>query len=132
MTTDSLAEPVTAPASPRLGDLIDQRAALYAEIKTAEKELNAKKERLDGYDDAILEMLDEAVLQFGADHVATYLGIEGDPSTFTNAGVIRAKMRGSIVNVEAGMVFSRFLSYLRYVELPGSTETIPEMSWFVG
>ena len=60
MTTDSLAEPVTAPASPRLGDLIDQRAALYAEIKTAEKELNAKKERLDGYDDAILEMLDES------------------------------------------------------------------------
>jgi hypothetical protein len=80
----------------------------------------------------ILEMLDEAVLQFGADHVATYLGIEGDPSTFTNAGVIRAKMRGSVVNVEAGMVFSRFLSYLRYVELPASTETIPEMSWFVG
>ncbi|MFO0659689.1 MAG: hypothetical protein U0165_07655 [Polyangiaceae bacterium] len=80
----------------------------------------------------IYEMLGEAVLQFGADHVATYLGLEGDPSSYRSSSDIVPKMRGSIVNVEAGMVFSRFLSYLRYVELPSSTDAIPEMAWFVG
>ena len=33
--------------------------------------------------------------------------------------------------VEAGMVFSRYLTYLAHVKLPPTTMPVPEMNWFV-
>ena len=38
---------------------------------------------------------------------------------------------GGLHKVEAGMVFSRFLTYLHYVSLPPTTAPLPEMGWFV-
>lgn len=79
----------------------------------------------------ILSMLDEAVLQFGADKVARGLELEVDPTTIVSSGDIMRHVSGSKTKEEASVVFSRFLSYLRYVEYPGSNEPNPEMSWFV-
>jgi hypothetical protein len=41
---------------------------------------------------------------------------------FPNAQIFR----GAAPNV-----FSRFLGYLRYVELEGTTEPLPDLAWFV-
>lgn len=76
------------------------------------------------------KLLEEGALQYGVERVARFLQIPGDlPSSTSPADLVRY-IRGSSVRAEAGMGFSRFLSYLRFVELPGTTEPIPEMTWF--
>lgn len=77
------------------------------------------------------QMLSEAVAQYGAEQVAKFLKISGDISQIKNAGDILRRMNGSMRKEPASEVFSRFLNYLRYLELESSNQPIPEMAWFV-
>lgn len=75
-------------------------------------------------------MLDEAALQFGFEEVARYLGV-----TFDGQDVTGDELFSKLVGVEQkespGIVFSRFLNYLRFVELESKPGIILEMDWFV-
>ena len=42
-----------------------------------------------------------------------------------------AHIKGGPHKVEAGMVFSRFLTYLQYINLSPVSAPLPEMAWFV-
>lgn len=59
-------------------------------------------------------LLQEAQAQFGAERV----------KRFTLSGQRKPE--------QASIVFSRFLNYLRHVELHSAAGPVPEMSWFVG
>lgn len=76
-------------------------------------------------------LMDEAVLQYGAPKVAKSLGIDADPNTIKRGGDIMRHISGYQAKEEASIVFSRFLSYLRYVEYEDTSEPAPEMSWFI-
>jgi len=77
------------------------------------------------------QMLEEAVLQFGAPRIAQFLKLAGDPARFQEAADILKECKGSHKKEQAGAVFSRFLNYLRYCELKCESQPVPEMSWFV-
>jgi hypothetical protein len=75
-------------------------------------------------------LLSEGALQYGVERVARFLQIPGDlPTGTTHRDLIR-HIRGSATKGEAGVGFSRFLNYLRFVELKGASAPIPEMTWF--
>ena len=76
----------------------------------------------------IREMLDEAVLQFGALRVAQFLKIKEIGAT--DAASILVALKGTQKKEQAGAVFSRFLNYVRYCELKCEQGPHPEMSWF--
>ncbi|MEU4539165.1 hypothetical protein AB0G15_30355 [Streptosporangium sp. NPDC023825] len=67
----------------------------------------------------------EAVLQYGTDRVARYLRAE-----VSEGAELIDCLRGGHEPAPAAMVFSRFLRHLAYLELPDSTEPIPELHWF--
>lgn len=73
-------------------------------------------------------LVDEAVLQYGVARVARYLGVDVDGGG-TGVDVLRA-LAGHPEPAAAATVFSRFLRHLAYLELPTSTEPVPEMHWF--
>ena len=73
-------------------------------------------------------LLEEAVLQYGAERVIRYLHIDAEPGAGTWE-LIRA-MDGHQESSPAATVFSRFLHHLAYLEVPGSTDPLPEMHWF--
>jgi hypothetical protein len=79
----------------------------------------------------ITEMVDEAIRQFGAAAVAAYLGVSRDVDQPQAARELLGLLRGSQRNESPGVVFSRFLSYLRYCELGPRPGTVLEMGWFV-
>ena len=72
-------------------------------------------------------LVDEAVLQYGADRVARYLRVEDGA---TDGGELMGRLHGQHEPVPAAIVFSRFLRHLGYLELPDATEPIPELHWF--
>lgn len=74
-------------------------------------------------------LVDEAVLQYGADQVARYLRIEVDGEVPSGSELV-ARLHGRPESSPAAVVFSRFLRHLGYLELPESTEPIPELHWF--
>lgn len=78
-------------------------------------------------------LLEAAVAQYGVARVVQFLQVPLDPLKVKRPGDILAEVqrRGSARKENAGLVFSRFLNYLRYVELPNPTGPLPEMSWFV-
>ena len=78
-------------------------------------------------------LVEAAVAQYGAERVARYLQVPGDPAKVTKAAEILAlaTRRGARKQEPAGNVFSRFLNYLRFVELQSAPGPVPEMSWFV-
>jgi hypothetical protein len=78
----------------------------------------------------ITAMVDEAMLQYGRDRVAAYVGIAGDLQTVASAAELMTSFRGSEQKESPGVVFSRFLSYLRYCELSVRSGTVLEMGWF--
>ncbi|MDG3004339.1 hypothetical protein [Paludisphaera mucosa] len=78
----------------------------------------------------IREMVDEAILQFGAARVAAYLGV-ADVATADDAPALFGALRGAERKESPGVVFSRFLNYLRYCELTSRPGTVLEMGWFV-
>jgi hypothetical protein len=76
------------------------------------------------------KLLEEGALQYGVERVARYLQFQGDvPASTSHKDLVRY-IKGRPTRGEAGIGFSRFLNYLRYIELPASCEPIPEMSWF--
>lgn len=77
-------------------------------------------------------LVDNAVAQYGAARVARHLRLPGSPEDYTDARAVMAALpSGKAVSVQASEVFSRFLHYLRYVELEPSRDPAAEMSWFV-
>jgi hypothetical protein len=78
----------------------------------------------------IAEMVDEAITQYGAGRVAAYLGVSSDAAAPENADDVLGLLQGAQQKESPGVVFSRFLSYLRYCELGTRAATVLEMSWF--
>lgn len=87
-----------------------------------------------GTDKRLSWLLEAAVAQMGAERVARYMKVAGDPSTMkTWVDVMRAMGRYGGQRAEpAGVVFSRFLQYLQLVERVAEAGPVPEMAWFVG
>jgi hypothetical protein len=79
----------------------------------------------------IQELIDEAMIQNGPREVAAYLGVTTDGPAVERAAGLVALLRGSEQKESPSVVFSRFLSYLRYCELRVRPGTVLEMSWFV-
>lgn len=78
----------------------------------------------------LVSLLDEAVLQYGSSRVVEFLKVDADPATITRGSAL-TRFSGSKRDEQAGVVFSRFLSYLRYIELEQSEAPMPELAWFV-
>lgn len=77
-------------------------------------------------------LIGEAVVQFGAQRVARYLRVELDDAD-ASARDIEQALHGhasTASTATAGPVFARFLRQLAYLELPASTEPLPELHWF--
>jgi len=74
-------------------------------------------------------LVEEAVRQYGAGRVARYLRIDADDGAPSGADLV-ARLHGSHEPAPAAVVFSRFLRHLAYLELPDTTEPIPELHWF--
>ncbi|MFC4949741.1 hypothetical protein [Pseudonocardia sp. GCM10023141] len=70
-------------------------------------------------------LVDEAVLQYGLDRVARYLRVE-----VAEGQALTAALRGHREAADAAGVFSSFLRHLTYLELPATTEPLPELAWF--
>lgn len=79
----------------------------------------------------LTSLLDEAVLQYGPERVVAYMGLGADADKVKRGGDLLRHFKGGPHKVEAGMVFSRFLTYLHYVSLPATAAPIPEMAWFI-
>ena len=75
-------------------------------------------------------MLKQATLQYGLQQVANYLRVSAEINTLKSERDILVK-RGAILRQPAADVFSRFLNYLRYLELNGSPQPNASMAWFV-
>jgi hypothetical protein len=78
-------------------------------------------------------MVEAAVARFGAERVTRFLQVAGDPGRLERPTeiVALATRRGARKQEPAGTVFSRFLNYLRFVELESAAGPVPEMSWFI-
>ncbi len=75
----------------------------------------------------------EAVAQFGVERVVRFLQLEGQSGLTNGNAVAYAAMRkGRLKPEQAAEVFSRFLNYLRHVDLKAEPGPVPEMAWFVG
>ena len=75
-------------------------------------------------------LMKEAVAQYGLEQVVRFLKLPGDLSLVRTERDILAQ-KGTKKKEPASEVFSRFLNYLRYLELEASNQPVPEMSWFI-
>ncbi len=116
------------------GSDVERVYCAFIEARTGHHYSSTNNNRPDaGMDKRIGWLLDEAASQFGLERVARYLEAACDPTRLKTAAEIRAALRGGQHKQEpAGTVFSRFLNYLRFVELQAADGPMPEMSWFVG
>ncbi|MBF6353214.1 hypothetical protein IU449_01385 [Nocardia higoensis] len=73
----------------------------------------------------IQALVAEAILQYGIERVARFLGID-----VPEDGRILAHLNTSGASTPAAVVFSRFLRHLSYLEQPGSAAPVPELHWF--
>jgi len=81
----------------------------------------------------IRALINEAVLQYGAERVARYLRVEiadGEPSAQGITAGVSATPPRQGDTMAAAPVFSRFLRHLAYLELATTTAPLPEMQWF--
>jgi hypothetical protein len=80
----------------------------------------------------IRALVGEAVLQYGAEQVARYLKVDAEGAADAHAltSVMTGSRPGPGDGSAAAQVFSRFLRHLAYLELPASTDPLPEMQWF--
>lgn len=74
-------------------------------------------------------MIKEAQIQFGPEPVARYLGLKEEDASDPYA--IVSALPGPLTKESSGAVFSRFLAYLRVLELPQPSGAAHEMAWFV-
>lgn len=77
----------------------------------------------------LVSLVDEAVVQYGPDRVARYLRIDIDAPGCSGADLI-SSLHGQQERTSSAMVFSRFLRHLTYLEVPSSTDPLPEAHWF--
>jgi hypothetical protein len=75
-------------------------------------------------------LADEAVLQYGIERVARYLRIDISDGAANKGHDVIARLNGSHGSAPGAFVFSRFLRHLAYLEVPSTTEPLPEMAWF--
>ncbi|MEE1752844.1 hypothetical protein [Streptomyces sp. SP18CS02] len=78
-------------------------------------------------------LINEAVLQYGAERVARYLRVErpeGEPTAQTITSAMTGARPPQGDTGSAAPVFSRFLRHLAYLELAPTTAPLPEMQWF--
>ena len=81
----------------------------------------------------IRALIDEAVLQYGAERVARYLRVEiagAEPNAQSITAGMNATPPPQGDTMAAAPVFSRFLRHLAYLELAPTTAPLPEMQWF--
>jgi hypothetical protein len=81
----------------------------------------------------IRALINEAVLQYGAERVARYLRVDvsgEEPSAPSITSVMSGARPPQADSKAAAVVFSRFLRHLAYLELAPSTAPLPEMQWF--
>jgi len=76
-------------------------------------------------------MVKEATVQFGVGAVARYLGLKGESGSYQKPFDIMKEINGSLQKESPGIVFSRFLDYLRYCELQTRPGSLCEMDWFL-
>ncbi|WP_283134692.1 hypothetical protein [Rhizohabitans arisaemae] len=77
----------------------------------------------------LVALATEAVLQYGFERVARYLGVEAGDGDSTGGDLIRV-LKGGPESIPAATVFSRFLRHLAYLEVPATTEPIADLQWF--
>jgi hypothetical protein len=70
-------------------------------------------------------LLREAELQYGTERVARYLKID-----VAEGAELFSGLHPSVAPNRAAQVFSSFLRHLAYLELPASTDPLPELQWF--
>lgn len=78
----------------------------------------------------LMSLMENAVEQYGSERIIRYLKLD-TKDTDLDARSLSRLIRGTARKESANEVFSRFLSYLRYIELPSQTGAMPEMSWFI-
>ncbi|WP_326734645.1 hypothetical protein [Streptomyces sp. NBC_01022] len=81
----------------------------------------------------IRALINEAVIQYGAERVAGYLKVDtadGEPSAQTIEACMSGTRPSQGDTKDAAPVFSRFLRHLAYLELEPSSAPLPEMQWF--
>ncbi len=78
----------------------------------------------------LISLLDEAVLQYGAERVVRYLRLTLEPEQIKKGRELLAHLHGTQEKEPAATVFSRFLNHLSFLEYQGTTEAVPEMEWF--
>ena len=83
-----------------------------------------------GYCKHLGDLLQNAVAQYGSERIITYLRLD-TTQTKLDARAIARLITGSQKKLPANEVFSRFLNYLRYVQLAPATVPVPEMNWFL-
>lgn len=102
---------------------IERVYCAFVEATTGDYYSSTNNNRSDaGMAKRIRMLVDEAEAQFGEEQVIAFLQLGQDP----------AALHGSRKVEPAGEVFSRFLSYLRFVERKTVVGAVPEMAWFVG
>ncbi|CAM5472940.1 hypothetical protein ACFV83_03915 [Streptomyces pharetrae] len=86
-----------------------------------------------GFCNHIGALINESVLQYGAERVARYLRVDAGDGEATAQSLTTA-MSGTrpspADSKAAASVFSRFLRHLAYLELAPTTGPLPEMQWF--
>lgn len=80
----------------------------------------------------LVVLLEQAIEQHGMERVAKFLKVQADPAQLTTAWDLLRHLNGQPTRAAASEVFSRFLHWLRFVELQGSGGPVPEMAWFPG
>ncbi|MEU1088454.1 hypothetical protein ABZ401_16780 [Streptomyces sp. NPDC005892] len=91
-----------------------------------------------GFCNHIRALVNESVLQYGAERVARYLkaepaeagSAEDGPSAQSITATMTAARPAPADSKAAAPVFSRFLHHLAYLELAPTTLPLPEMQWF--
>lgn len=77
----------------------------------------------------LIELLDEAITQYGIERVVRFLQLPGDPAQYPHARAMLAQ-RGQAVNEATGGIFSRFLGNLELLELPPVEGPVHALAWF--
>jgi hypothetical protein len=79
-------------------------------------------------------LVEAAVAQFGAEAVIRFLKMSLDPAKVKKPVDVSSHIvsKGRRQAEPSEMIFSRFLDYLRYVELTCQPGPVPEMAWFPG
>ena len=73
----------------------------------------------------IRALVAEAELQYGVERVARYLKVE-----VAEGASVMSALSTTTAPSRAAEVFASFLRHLAYLELPASTDPLPELQWF--